>query len=331
MLLALHRILARDMSAEASRVPVDASAARPARRVSHSSAKRTARAPLAAQRWPIVIILTTLTLLNLAGAPYYRLSLGERARSPLHAFLRPSGIVGQSAGLLALLIFFFLWLYPLRKKYRALAFTGPIARWLDIHILAAIGLPLLLAMHASWRFEGIVGLGYYAILVVCASGVVGRYLYVRIPRSRSGVASTREEIAVERRTLITDIAATTGLDPFEVQQTLSVSGSGESSGVLRTLLHLASNDITRWRLTRALRKRLRSAGGSGALDDKTINRVVELASREISLEQQLRMLDATQRLFGYWHVAHRPFAVTALVAVVIHVAVVIAVGATWFW
>ena len=110
------------------------------------------------------------------------------------------GTIGQSAGILALLIFVFLWLYPLRKKYRALAFTGSVARWLDVHILAAIGLPLLLAIHASWRFEGIVGLGYFAMLIVCASGVVGRYLYVRIPRSRSGVASTREEVATERRT-----------------------------------------------------------------------------------------------------------------------------------
>jgi hypothetical protein len=58
--------------------------------------------------------------------------------------------------------------------------------------------------------------------------------------------------------------------------------------------------------------------------------VVELASREMSLTQQARMLDATRKVFGYWHVAHRPFALTALVAVVIHVAVVIALGATWF-
>jgi hypothetical protein len=276
-------------------------------------------------------ILTTLALINVAGVPYYRLSLAERVRSPLHAWLRPSGAIGQSAGLLALLIFVFLWLYPLRKKYRALAFTGSVARWLDVHILAAIGLPLLLAIHASWRFDGIVGLGYFAMLVVCASGVVGRYLYVRIPRSRSGVASSREEVAIERRALIADIAAETGLDPFVVEQTLSVSGPSGSTSVTRTLLHLVSDDITRWRLTRALRRRLREARGGKALDAATLDRVVRLAGREISLEQQLRMLDATQRVFGYWHVAHRPFAVTALVAVIIHVAVVVAVGATWFW
>jgi hypothetical protein len=291
-----------------------------------------ARPPLAAQKRPVALILLALVSLNAAGWQYYRLSPGERARSPLHPLLRPSGVVGQSAGILALLIFVFLWLYPLRKKYKALAFTGSVAKWLDIHILAAIGLPLLIAIHASWRFDGVVGLGYFAMLVVVASGVVGRYLYVRIPRSRTGVAVSREEVGVERRTLITEIAATTGLDPFEVERTLAVSGSDGGSSVWSTLSHLVSDDIRRWRLTRRLRRRFGHAeGGRKALDKPTLDRVVELASREISLDQQLRMLDATQRVFGYWHVAHRPFAVTALLAVIVHVAVVVAVGATWFW
>ena len=321
------------MGSQASRVHVDLAPPKPAQSPRARRAAGDARPPLAAQRWPIVTILGALALVNLAGLPYYRLSLAERARSPWHAWLRPSGMVGQSAGILALLIFVFLWLYPLRKKYRALAFTGSVARWLDVHILAAIGLPLLLAIHASWRFDGIVGLGYFAMLIVCASGVVGRYLYVRIPRSRSGVASSREEVAMERRTLITDIAAESGLDPFVVEQALSVPGPAGSTSVWRTFLHLLSDDITRWRLTRALRRRLRGGKtrGAKALDAETVDRVVRLASREISLAQQLRMLDATQRVFRFWHVAHRPFAVTALVAVVIHVAVVIAVGATWFW
>jgi hypothetical protein len=53
---------------------------------------------------------------------------------------------------------------------------------------------------------------------------------------------------------------------------------------------------------------------------------VKLASREVALMQQVRMLDATRRVFRYWHIAHRPFAVTALIALVVHVAVAIFVG-----
>lgn len=296
-----------------------------------AAAVRKVRPPLANQRAPITIILGTLTLINIVGAPYYRLSQAERVRSPLHEYLRPSGLIGQSAGILALAIFLFLWMYPLRKTFRWLAFTGSIGKWLDIHILAAIGLPLLVAIHASWRFEGVVGLGYYAMLVVCASGVIGRYLYVRIPRSQSGVASSREEVASERKALVTEIAAATGLDPFSVERTLAVSDASASMGITGTLVHLMSDDFTRWRLKRALRRRLKHTKGARPLDREMLNRVVALAGREISLAQQLRMLDATKRIFGYWHMFHRPFAVTALVAVLIHVIVVIAVGMTWFW
>ena len=63
----------------------------------------------------------------------------------------------------------------------------------------------------------------------------------------------------------------------------------------------------------------------------TENRIAGRPCQVVPLTQQVRMLGVTHRLFRYWHVAHRPFAITALIAVVIHVAVVVALGATWFW
>ena len=63
----------------------------------------------------------------------------------------------------------------------------------------------------------------------------------------------------------------------------------------------------------------------------TVDRIAGLANEEIALTQQARLLEATQTAFRYWHVAHRPFAITALIAVTVHVAVVVAMGATWFW
>jgi hypothetical protein len=53
----------------------------------------------------------------------------------------------------------FLWLYPCAEVAR-LAFTGPIGRWLDVHVTTALGLPMLLTIHAAWRAEGVIGLGF---------------------------------------------------------------------------------------------------------------------------------------------------------------------------
>jgi hypothetical protein len=59
--------------------------------------------------------------------------------------------------------------------------------------------------------------------------------------------------------------------------------------------------------------------------------VRQLARREMALSQQMRLLDATHRLFRFWHVAHRPVALAALVAVAVHVGVAVAMGVTWFY
>lgn len=302
-----------------------------------ASASRTASRAGVAERRPgggraIAVVFVLLSAIAIAGAPYYLLPAAARVRDPLHPWLRPSGYVGQTAGLLGFAIFVFLWLYPLRKRYRALAWTGAVGRWLDVHVVTALGLPLLVAIHAAWKFEGLIGLGYAAMLVVCLSGIVGRYLYTRIPRSRSGVELTREEVAAARRALVTQIAAATGLAPDEVTATLDAAAGTEVRGVGRAIVRMVADDFLRWRTTRRLRREWGTgARGRRPLDRATLRRVAALVNDEIALAQQARLLEATQAAFRYWHVAHRPFAVTALVAVTVHIVVVVAMGATWFW
>lgn len=289
------------------------------------------------QRTPYAAFLAVVALLllavNIVGARYYAADLATRVRHPWHAWLRPSGYVGQTAGILAFLIFALLLLYPLRKRWKALAFTGSIGKWLDVHVAAALTLPLLLMIHAGWRSQGIIGLGFTAMMIVWASGIVGRYVYTRIPRARSGVELTLEEVTAQRQALIQRIAETTGMDVRLVERTLEVSDTRATNpGILGTVLRFMTNDLVRWRLTRRLASRWKAiAPRTRSLNRAALRQAVRLASREISLEQQARMLDETRRLLHWWHVAHRPFAFTALIAVVIHVVVVVAVGATWFW
>jgi len=51
-----------------------------------------------------------LVAICIGGARYYLEPMAARVRSPWHAWLKPSGYIGQSAGLLALTLFLFLWL-----------------------------------------------------------------------------------------------------------------------------------------------------------------------------------------------------------------------------
>jgi hypothetical protein len=290
--------------------------------------RKVARA--AAPRFvPRAVLVGLIPLLVLAalGMPYYALPLASRLRSPYHEWLKPSGWVGQSVGLLAFALFAFLWLYPIRKRLKRAAFLGPIPRWLDAHIVAGVVMPVAGAVHAGFRFEGLIGLGYFSMLVVAFSGFVGRYLYVHIPRSRAGLELSREQASADRRELLGTLVESTGLDPrriLDLLRPVSVSGGG---GIVATVLRMIRDDLDR---RAAIRRLTREIGRSGAAPDRARLRSIRtLAWQEMALAQQIRLLDATNRLFRMWHAFHLPFAITAFLAVTIHVTVAILFGATW--
>ncbi|MGH7740461.1 MAG: hypothetical protein ACRENS_00400, partial [Candidatus Eiseniibacteriota bacterium] len=249
-------------------------------------------------------------------------------RNPLHPWLKPGGTLGLAFGIMGFAMFMFLWLYPLRKKIRWLAWTGKLGSWLRIHILAGVWIPLVVAVHAAWRFESLIGVGYYAMLIVCLSGVIGRYLYVRIPHSHGGLEMSLEEVAAERTTLISRISVALGIDGAEVERMLATESPSEKKlGWWQTLVKLWNDDRARAQSVKRLRREWCHSGpGRRNLDPRTLKQVLNLARREMALQQQVRMLEATRLVFGYWHVAHRPVAVTAAVAVLVHVVVAVTIG-----
>ena len=317
--------------------PAPASSARDASRATRPAGGAPRATPRAQERnrlgTGLVLFVAVLLGICAFGYPYYALPLAERVRHPLHPWLRPSGYIGQAAGLLALAIFLLLWLYPVRKKFRSLAFTGTIARWLDVHVHAALALPLLVAVHAAWRFGGVIGLGFWAMFVVWLSGIVGRYIYARIPRGKAGIELTLEEIGTRRQQLLEQIATRTGLDVQRIEHALDTGREpSRRPGIVGTLLRLVADDLARRRAARRFRRLCAESGPNRRKQDRQmLTWVLRLAKREMALTQQSRMLQATHAVFRWWHVLHRPVAIAALLAVLIHVTVVVALGATWLW
>ena len=139
-------------------------------RASPARPPASARASRPDDRLPIAVIVAVPLAITAWGASYYFASPGVRVRSALHPLLRASGPVGLGLGVAAFALFLFLWLYPIRKSIPALAWTGSVGSWLRVHILAGIAVPLLAAVHAGWRFTGLIGLGYASMLLVALSG-----------------------------------------------------------------------------------------------------------------------------------------------------------------
>jgi hypothetical protein len=292
------------------------------------AADPAARARSHADALAILVSCGIPIVISVLGWRYYSEPMGVRLRDPLYGLLKSSAALGLWMGIIGLALFLFMWMYPFRKKLKSLAWTGPVGEWMRVHIVAGLAIPLVVAVHAGWRFEGFIGIGYMSMLIVSLSGIVGRYLYIHIPRSQNGLEMSLEDVGSERRSLIARIAAATGFEVEEVEKRMAVDMQPYNGlDPLRSIARMIRDDFTRWRTLQALEHDLRRRRPDhAALRGHELRETMRLARREMALAQQVRMLEVTQVVFGYWHVAHRPFAITALLAILIHVVSALVIG-----
>ena len=91
--------------------------------------------------------------------------------------------LGVAGGVLMLLLFS----YPLRKYVRGLHRVGKVKWWFAAHMVLGIGGPLLILVHSTFHIGSLnAAVAMYSMLVVAGSGVVGRFIYLRIHRGLSG-------------------------------------------------------------------------------------------------------------------------------------------------
>src|SRR2546429_2139912 len=180
------------------------------------------------------------------GYNYYTLGATQRPFSPKHDLLRPSGTIGIRLGMLGVLMFFLIYLYPLRKKWGWLGRQGNSRHWLDFHIVLGTTAPIIIAFHSSFKFGNIAGMAFWSMLMVTLSGFVGRYLYAQIPRNLNAAelsmkemqereAALRKELAEQRATFGFAVDALYQLpSAAEVARTRSEEHTSE----LQSRLHL---------------------------------------------------------------------------------------------
>ncbi|HQR47460.1 MAG TPA: hypothetical protein PK598_15785 [Thermoanaerobaculia bacterium] len=133
-------------------------------------------------------------LCGLGGLDYYLTPLALRGTQKVHRLLRPSGTAGLVLGIAGMGLMLLTLPFVVRKKIPALSRRGSTQRWLDFHIFCGIVGPALITLHTSFKFNGIISVAYWSMVLVVSSGFVGRYLYVRIPRSIRGVELSLDEI-----------------------------------------------------------------------------------------------------------------------------------------
>jgi hypothetical protein len=134
----------------------------------------------------IIVVVVFAAIVNY-GYAYYKISMEERYFHPEHAALKPSGLLGHGMGIIgSLFMILGVSLYMARKRYRIFSRLGFLKHWLEFHIFLCTLGPILVLFHTSFKFGGIVAISFWSMVAVFLSGVIGRFIYIQIPRTIEG-------------------------------------------------------------------------------------------------------------------------------------------------
>jgi hypothetical protein len=267
-------------------------------------------------------------LLCYQGFTYYNTDISERPFHPDHGMLKPSGPYGHGLGIVGtLLILIGVFGYIGRKKKKFLPRVGALKYWLEFHIfLCSVG-PMLILFHTAFKFGGIVSISFWSMVAVVLSGIIGRFIYIQIPRTIQGRELSLGEIKEMKDTMSRDLSIKYHLDEGiyqgligATQKTFDTKGNGFFDRIWRRMEH-----------NNAVRSEVKNILGQTSLTGKDKRGVMKLVSNEMTMNARINRLNTMQKLFKYWHVAHLPFALIMLIIMVIHVAITIVFGYRWIF
>ena len=282
-------------------------------------------------------VLAVLLVLGILayGFDFYLLDAAQRPFSPKYELLKPAGAIGIKLGYLGTLMFFAIFLYPLRKHWSWLARQGNSRHWLDIHVLLGLMAPFVIALHSSFKFRGIAGMAFWIMAAVAASGVIGRYLYAQIPRKLSTAELSLKESRDLQAQLTQRLAAQRSLSPRHLEALFRLPDPRRVHDypAVVALGHMLALDLARPFRIAGLRRRTLSVGESfltlgGFLSTRhrELEQVIKAARQQAALSKRLLFLSRSQQVFHLWHVVHKPFSYSFAVLAVVHIAVVLLLG-----
>jgi hypothetical protein len=276
----------------------------------------------------VAIVFITLVLLIYRGLPYYKLSLEERVYHSEHNALKPSGTLGHGIGIAgSLFMIVGMASYMARKRYRSLSRLGLLKHWLEFHIFLCTLGPLLILFHTSYKFGGLVAVSFWSMTAVFLSGIIGRFIYIRIPRNIEGHELSLNEIN-GLKTNVAEIARNNYSLDEESYNILTNSIKNKVSLYHKnTVVRYIKKHLEDHRSVKLVRNVLKR----NKLPDAEIKKILALVKDDIRLNRRIEQLDTMQNLFKYWHVAHLPFAFIMLVIMVIHVGVTVLFGYRWIF
>ena len=262
------------------------------------------------------------------GYSYYATPLIDRPHHADYRTLRPAGSRGLIFGLTGTAMMVAMHLYSVRKHFKWARRLGSTQFWLNWHIFLGIMGPLFIMLHTSFKFNGIVAVSFWSMVAVAFSGFVGRYLYQQMPRNIRGEQKSLEELNRDLAAFPVSTGEQFGLTKGAIARIdeLSEPERATGAGPLRVLLKQLTDDLLLPLTTRRYRREL---GLTLNLPRPAVHDLARIVRQQALLKRRIVYWEELRRLFHYWHVIHKPFAIVMYVIMALHIGVAVWTGYGW--
>jgi len=276
----------------------------------------------------ILITVSVFVFLLFYGADYYATNLGDRHFHGQNELLKPSGFIGHGLGILgSLMMVVGVSVYMLRKRVRRFSRIGILKHWLEFHIFLCTLGPILVLFHTSFKFGGLVAVSFWSMVAVVLSGIIGRFIYLQIPRTIEGREMSLNDLNNIEMDLFSRLKEQLEIQPeilIQANEMLIRNSGGQGRNYL---VRIVRRFIFERQLVNHFRKDLKQQNIRG----KNLRNAVGIFKSKIVLNRRISWLSSMQNFLRYWHVAHLPFALIMLVIMVVHIVVAVLFGYKWIF
>lgn len=235
--------------------------------------------------------------------------------------------LGVAGGVMMLLLFS----YPLRKYARFTHRWGNVKWWFIVHMVLGIGGPTLILLHSTFHLGSLNGaVALFSMLIVAASGVVGRFLYLRVHRGLQGERTNLGELQRKAGLAEGEMKLRFRFAPevaerllsFEAQA-LTTADAGWITLLRRVVLLPVRQRLVYRECSHDIRERLRVIAGERGWSREHLRRrrrqATSLTRRYLLSVVRVAQFASYVRLFSLWHMLHVPFLYLLIVTACFHV------------
>jgi Fe-S-cluster-containing hydrogenase component 2 len=220
-----------------------------------------------------------------------------------------SGVIGT--GLMALAA-----IYPIFRRIRLFRWLASNTMWFDIHMMAGWLGPLFVMIHSAFKLDSWVSAAWWSMVIVLASGILGRYLYTQVPALSSGVEL--EQLDNERAfaaARLSHAVAMSEIDQELLERRARAADIATSPSVIKAITFLIVDDLSKHQRNWSRSSVLSKLG----VDRKKRKELVKRSASAIRIARSQVVAPKAQVLLHTWKKVHVPFTVLLTLFAAAHI------------